>query len=102
MCTARQIRPLTAARVSACDYCLRLRQDLAPAGPQPQAAGNGIARRLHGLATSGSAQEVRAVGAKHRPHPRRSEEMCEAIIQPSPYSGYAPALNALRWLSEVL
>jgi 4-carboxymuconolactone decarboxylase len=30
------------------------------------------------------------------------DEVCEAIIQTSPYSGYAPALNALRWLSEVL
>ena len=29
------------------------------------------------------------------------DEVCEAIIQTSPYSGYAPALNALRWLSEV-
>ena len=28
------------------------------------------------------------------------DEVCEAIIQTSPYSGYAPALNALRWLSE--
>jgi 4-carboxymuconolactone decarboxylase len=30
------------------------------------------------------------------------DEVCEAVIQTSPYSGYAPALNALRWLSEVL
>ncbi len=30
------------------------------------------------------------------------DEVCEAIIQTSPYSGYAPALNALRWLSEVM
>jgi len=30
------------------------------------------------------------------------DEVCEAIIQTAPYSGYAPALNALRWLSEVL
>jgi 4-carboxymuconolactone decarboxylase len=30
------------------------------------------------------------------------DEVCEAIIQTSPYSGYAPALNALRWLSEVV
>jgi len=30
------------------------------------------------------------------------DEACEAIIQTSPYSGYAPALNALRWLSEVM
>jgi len=29
------------------------------------------------------------------------DEVCEAIIQTAPYSGYAPALNALRWLSEV-
>ena len=29
------------------------------------------------------------------------DEVCEAIIQTSHYSGYAPALNALRWLSEV-
>ena len=29
------------------------------------------------------------------------DEVCEAIIQTSPYSGYAPALNALRWLGEV-
>jgi 4-carboxymuconolactone decarboxylase len=29
------------------------------------------------------------------------DEVCEAIIQTSPYSGYAPALNALRWLSDV-
>ncbi len=28
------------------------------------------------------------------------DEVCEAIIQTSPYSGYAPALNALTWLSE--
>jgi len=28
------------------------------------------------------------------------DEVCEAIIQTAPYSGYAPALNALRWLSE--
>jgi len=28
------------------------------------------------------------------------DEVCETIIQTSPYSGYAPALNALRWLSE--
>ena len=31
-----------------------------------------------------------------------TDEVCEAIIQTAPYSGYAPALNALRWLSEVL
>jgi 4-carboxymuconolactone decarboxylase len=30
------------------------------------------------------------------------DEVCEAIIQTAPYSGYAPALNALRWLSEVV
>jgi 4-carboxymuconolactone decarboxylase len=30
------------------------------------------------------------------------DEVCEAVIQTSPYSGYAPALNALRWLGEVL
>ena len=30
------------------------------------------------------------------------DAVCEAIIQTSPYSGYAPALNALRWLSEVV
>ena len=30
------------------------------------------------------------------------DEICEAVIQTSPYSGYAPALNGLRWLSEVL
>ena len=30
------------------------------------------------------------------------DEVCEAIIQTSPYSGYAPALNALRWLSEAM
>ena len=30
------------------------------------------------------------------------DDVCEAIIQTSPYSGYAPALNSLRWLSEVL
>jgi len=30
------------------------------------------------------------------------DEVCEAIIQTAPYSGYAPALNALRWLSEAL
>jgi 4-carboxymuconolactone decarboxylase len=29
------------------------------------------------------------------------DEVCEAIIQTAPYSGYAPALNALRWLSDV-
>lgn len=29
------------------------------------------------------------------------DEACEAVIQTAPYSGYAPALNALRWLSEV-
>jgi 4-carboxymuconolactone decarboxylase len=29
-------------------------------------------------------------------------EVCEAIIQTAPYSGYAPALNGLRWLGEVL
>ena len=29
------------------------------------------------------------------------DEVCESIIQTAPYSGYAPALNALRWLSEV-
>lgn len=29
------------------------------------------------------------------------DEVIEAIIQTAPYSGYAPALNALRWLSEV-
>lgn len=28
------------------------------------------------------------------------DEVCEAIIQTAPYSGYAPALNALRWLGE--
>ena len=28
------------------------------------------------------------------------DEACEAIIQTAPYSGYAPALNGLRWLSE--
>jgi alkylhydroperoxidase/carboxymuconolactone decarboxylase family protein YurZ len=31
-----------------------------------------------------------------------TDEVCEAIIQTAPYSGYAPALNALRWLSEVI
>ena len=30
------------------------------------------------------------------------DEVCEVIIQTSPYSGYAPALNALQWLNEVL
>lgn len=30
------------------------------------------------------------------------DEICEAIIQTAPYSGYAPALNALRWLGEVV
>lgn len=30
------------------------------------------------------------------------DAVCEAIIQTAPYSGYAPALNALRWLSEVV
>jgi len=30
------------------------------------------------------------------------DEACEAIIQTSPYGGYAPALNALRWMSEVM
>jgi 4-carboxymuconolactone decarboxylase len=30
------------------------------------------------------------------------DEVCEAIIQTAPYSGYAPALNALRWLGEVM
>ena len=30
------------------------------------------------------------------------DEICEAIIQTAPYSGYAPALNALRWLGDVL
>jgi 4-carboxymuconolactone decarboxylase len=30
------------------------------------------------------------------------DEVCEVIIQTSPYSGYAPALNSLQWLSEVL
>jgi 4-carboxymuconolactone decarboxylase len=30
------------------------------------------------------------------------DEVCEAIIQTSPYGGYAPALNALRWLGEVM
>jgi len=30
------------------------------------------------------------------------DQVCEAIIQTAPYSGYAPALNALRWLSEVV
>lgn len=30
------------------------------------------------------------------------DEVCEAIIHTAPYSGYAPALNALRWLSEVM
>jgi 4-carboxymuconolactone decarboxylase len=29
------------------------------------------------------------------------DEVIEAIIQTAPYSGYARALNALRWLSEV-
>lgn len=30
------------------------------------------------------------------------DEVCEAIIQTAPYSGYAPALNALRWVSEAV
>lgn len=30
------------------------------------------------------------------------DEVCEAVIQTAPYSGYAPALNALRWLSDVI
>lgn len=30
------------------------------------------------------------------------DEVCEAVIQTAPYSGYAPALNALRCLGEVL
>ncbi len=30
------------------------------------------------------------------------DEVCEAVIQTAPYSGYAPALNALRWLSEAM
>lgn len=30
------------------------------------------------------------------------DAVCEAVIQTAPYSGYAPALNALRWLSEAL
>jgi 4-carboxymuconolactone decarboxylase len=30
-----------------------------------------------------------------------TEEVIEALIQTAPYSGYPPALNALRWLSEV-
>jgi 4-carboxymuconolactone decarboxylase len=30
------------------------------------------------------------------------DEVCEAVIQSAPYSGYAPALNALRWLGEVM
>ena len=30
------------------------------------------------------------------------DEVCEAVIQTAPYSGYAPALNALRWLGDVI
>lgn len=30
------------------------------------------------------------------------DEVCESIIQTAPYSGYAPALNALRWLGEAM
>jgi alkylhydroperoxidase/carboxymuconolactone decarboxylase family protein YurZ len=30
------------------------------------------------------------------------DEIIEAVVQTAPFSGFAPALNALRWLSEVL
>jgi 4-carboxymuconolactone decarboxylase len=30
------------------------------------------------------------------------DEMIEAVVQTAPFSGFAPALNALRWLSQVL
>jgi 4-carboxymuconolactone decarboxylase len=32
----------------------------------------------------------------------RKDEIIEALVQTAPFSGFAPALNGLRWLSEVL
>lgn len=56
---------------------------------------------LAGFAALQMPDQLKKFGPSARNLGLTLDEVCEAIIQTSPYSGYAPALNALRWLSEV-
>ena len=57
---------------------------------------------LAGFTALQLADQLRKFGPSARNVGLTTDEVCEAIIQTAPYSGYAPALNALRWLSEVM
>lgn len=57
---------------------------------------------LAGFTALQLADQLRKFGVSARNLGLSVDEICEAIIQTAPYSGYAPALNALRWLSEVV
>jgi 4-carboxymuconolactone decarboxylase len=56
---------------------------------------------LAGFTALQLADQLRKFGVSAQNLGLSLDEVCEAIIQTAPYSGYAPALNALRWLSEV-